>query len=73
MLRLRGFKPISAGFFSIEQVDKRRIFDGKVLKHAEVNLDERGSDSLGLGARPEDKRLLEDLLINSGIYAFMSF
>lgn len=46
---------------------------GKVMSHAEVIISDSGSDSLGLGTRVEDKKLIEDVLVNSGMYAFMSF
>lgn len=72
-IKIEGFKPISAGFFSIERVEKKKISDGKVMSHAEVIISDSGSDSLGLGTRVEDKKLIEDVLVNSGMYAFMSF
>lgn len=71
-IKIEGFKPISAGFFSIERVEKK-ISDGKVMSYAEVIISDSGSDSLGLETRVEDKKLIEDVLINSGMYAFMSF
>ena len=72
-IKIEGFKPISAGFFSIERVEKKKISDGKVMSHAEVIISDSGFDSLGLGTRVEDKKLIENVLLNSGMYAFMSF
>lgn len=72
-IKIEGFKPISAGFFSIEYVEKKKISDGKVMSRVEVIINDSGSDSLGLGSRIEDKKLIENTLLNSGMYAFMSF
>lgn len=72
-IKIEGFKPISAGFFSIGYVEKKKISDGKVVSSVEVTISDSGSDSLGLGPRIEDKKLIENVLLNSGMYAFMSF
>lgn len=48
-IKIEGFKPISAGFFSIEYVEKKKISDGKVMSRVEVTISDSGSDSLGLG------------------------
>lgn len=43
------------------------------MSRVEVTINDSGSDSLGLGSRIEDKKLIENTLLNSGMYAFMSF
>lgn len=72
-VKIEGFKPISAGFFSIEMYKNHLTVNGKSIPFCEVILSESESESLELGPRLEDKKLLEDMLINSGAYAFMSF
>lgn len=73
-VKIEGFKPISAGFFSIEKVVSiQSETSNKVYSCARVHLSDSVAVSLNIGPRPEDKKLLEDMLINSGVYAFMSF
>lgn len=73
-IKIEGFKPISAGFFSIERVVNIQTESIKrAYSCARVYLSDSVADSLNLGPRLEDKKLLEDMLINSGAYAFMSF
>lgn len=73
-VKIEGFKPISAGFFSIERVvNIQSETSNKVYSCARVHLSDSVAVSLNIGSRLEDKKLLEDMLINSGAYAFMSF
>lgn len=71
-IKIEGFKPISAGFFSIENVNQLNI-EGRKQHTFEVYVSVEGSETLKLSPDLSDKKLLEDVLANSGMYAFMSF
>lgn len=70
-VKIEGFEPVSAGFFSIEDFSKQFI-NGRNIVTFEVYVGTHGSESLDLGPNLSDKKLLEDVLANSGMYAFMS-
>lgn len=72
-IQIEGFTPISAGFFSIEMYKIHMTKDNRRLPFCEIVLSDQISESLRIGPREEDKRLIEDMLINSGMYAFLSF
>lgn len=71
-VKIEGFKPVSAGFFLIENVNQLNI-EGRKQHMFEVYVSVEGSDSLKLSPDLSDKKLLEDALANSGMYAFMFF